>query len=106
MSARISVSIACLAAAAVLSVGGTSSASTPPPTAVALGAGLSPCPTVVFRGRHQLSQRNMGCGQAKQKAVYVIKRDKAPDGWKCTGRILKGYARCTHGRKVFAISPA
>jgi hypothetical protein len=105
MFSRISIAIACLAAAMLLA-SATSSASPSPRPAVARGAGLSPCPTVAFRGRHQLSQRNMGCGQAKQKAVYVIKRDKAPDGWTCTGRIMKGQARCTHGRKVFAISPA
>jgi hypothetical protein len=105
MSARISVSIACLAAAAALSVSATSGASPSPSHAVALG-GLSPCPTVNFRGRYQLSQRNLGCTEAKSKAVYVIKRDKAPPGWSCSGRILKGHARCSRGRKVFAISPA
>jgi hypothetical protein len=105
MFSRISIAIACLAAAMLLA-SATSSASPSPRPVVARGAGLSPCPTLVFRGRHQLSQRNLGCGQAKRKAVYVVKRDKAPDGWNCTGKILKGYARCTQGRKVFAVSPA
>jgi hypothetical protein len=104
MLARISITIACLAVAVGLLAGGTSIAS-PGPTAVSAGS-LKPCPTLNFRGKHRVAQRNLGCGPAKQNAIFVVKRLKAPAGWKCSGRINKGYATCTQGRKAFSVAPA
>ena len=103
MPARISTSIACLAAAVALLVSGPATAT---PRATAARGGLSPCETLSFRGRHHLSQRNLGCGAAKQHAMFVVKRLKAPPGWNCSGKLLKGQATCHQGRKAFSVTPA
>jgi hypothetical protein len=104
MRKRISVSISCLAAALALLVSIPATAATGP-TAVKSG-GLASCEILSFRGKHHVSQRNLGCGAAHQKARFVIKRLKAPSGWNCSGRINHGYATCHSGRKVFSVSPA
>jgi hypothetical protein len=104
MLARISIAIACLTVAVALMASATSSAS-PGPTAVSAG-GLQSCPTLSFRGKHRVAQRNLGCSAAKRNAIFVVKRLKAPAGWNCTGRINKGYATCKQGRKAFSVAPA
>ena len=100
---RASTKIACAAAALFVAAGASASAE----SASHYRGGLASCGTLSFRGPHKLVQRNLGCGQAKHHAMFVIKRLKAPPGWNCElTRVERGYASCSTGRKAFAVTPA
>jgi hypothetical protein len=59
-----------------------------------------------YRGHHRLVQRNLGCGQARRNAIFVLKRLKEPAGFTCSlGRVEQGVASCSSGSKAFAVSP-
>lgn len=64
---------------------------------------FKPCGTFKFKGGHKVFRHSLSCAKAKHKSKYVLKRRKAPRGWRCYLRKLrKGSATCRRGGKAFS----
>jgi hypothetical protein len=102
MQCRSTIKLASLVAAALMAVGaGTASGDSDS----SYRSGMVSC-DLSYRGHHKLVQRNLGCGQARRNAIFVLKRLKEPAGFACSlGRVERGYASCNSGSKAFAVSP-
>ena len=102
MQRRATIKALGAAAALLVAAGGASAQADSGP---GYRSGMVSC-ELSFRGHHRLVQRNLGCGQARRNAIFVIKRLKEPAGFTCSlGRVEQGYAACSSGSKAFAVSP-
>ena len=66
-----------------------------------------PCGSFRYKGKHDLFKHAYGCANAKRRSRYVLRKRKAPRGWKCSlGSRRKGATICASGAKAFLLKPA
>jgi hypothetical protein len=80
---------------------------------------FKPCGTFRFKGHYELFRHSVSCAKAKHKSKYVLRHRRAPRGWHCYLRKLRGGSRlapkkkrkrvvsatCTRGGRAFSFVP-